>query len=147
MVSALDPDAQLNALLSEVQTEIDVARRYRVFCNRNLRMDSIEMIGFDMDYTLALYHQDKLEKLTIQLTLQKMIANLGYPAEILQLDYDPRWAIRGLMVDKKRGNVFKMDRHSHVGRCYHGFRKLEKEERRDTYRSERLHFASSAYAW
>jgi 5'-nucleotidase len=147
MVSALDPDAQLNALLAEVQTEIDVSRRHRVFCNRNLRMDTIEMIGFDMDYTLALYHQDKLEKLSIQLTLHKMAENLGYPAELSALPYDPMWAIRGLMVDKRRGNVFKMDRHSHVGRCYHGFRKLEREERRDLYRAERLHFASDAYAW
>jgi HAD superfamily 5'-nucleotidase-like hydrolase len=147
MVSALDPDAQLNALLAEVQTEIDVARRHRVFCNRNLRMDTIEMIGFDMDYTLALYHQAKLETLSIQLTLQKMIDNLGYPPEILGLTYEPAWAIRGLMVDKKRGNVFKMDRHSHVGRCFHGYRKLTRDERRDTYRSERMHFASAAYAW
>ena len=29
------------------------------------------MIGFDMDYTLALYHQDKLEQLSIELTLQQ----------------------------------------------------------------------------
>jgi HAD superfamily 5'-nucleotidase-like hydrolase len=147
MVSALDPDAQLNALLSDVQTEIDVARRYRVFCNRNLRMDTIEMIGFDMDYTLALYHQDKLEKLSIQLTLQKMVEKRGYGEDILQIPYDPRWAIRGLMVDKLRGNVFKMDRHSHVGRCFHGFRKLTRDERRDLYRAEKMSFASEKYAW
>ena len=147
MVSALDPDAQLNALLAEVQTEIDVARRDRVFCNRNLRMDSIEMIGFDMDYTLALYHQDKLEKLSIRLTLQKMIEARGYPADILDLPYDPAWAIRGLMVDKKRGNVFKMDRHSYVGRGYHGFHQLEREERRDLYRVERMYFGTPGYAW
>jgi HAD superfamily 5'-nucleotidase-like hydrolase len=147
MVSALDPDAQLNALLAEVQTEIDVQRRHRVFCNRNLRMDSIEMIGFDMDYTLALYHQDKLEKLSIRLTLQKMIEARGYPAEILDLPYEPAWAIRGLMVDKKRGNVFKMDRHSYVGRGYHGFRQLERDERRDTYRAERMYFSTPGYAW
>jgi len=147
MVATLDPETQINALLGEVQTEIDVPRRDRVFCNRNLRMDSIEMIGFDMDYTLALYHQDKLEKLSIQLTLQKMVEKRGYPAEILKVDYEPKWAIRGLMVDKRRGNVFKMDRHSHVGRGYHGFRLLEKEERRDTYRAERLYFATPDYAW
>ena len=47
------------ALLGDTTTEIDVARKNRVFCNRNLRMDSIEVIGFDMDYTLALYHQDR----------------------------------------------------------------------------------------
>ena len=62
----------ISALLGETTTEIDVARKNRVFCNRNLRMDSIEMIGFDMDYTLALYHQDKLEQLSIELTLDKL---------------------------------------------------------------------------
>jgi 5'-nucleotidase len=147
MVATLDPETQINALLSEVQTEIDVPRRDRIFCNRNLRMDSIEMIGFDMDYTLALYHQDKLEKLSIQLTLQKMVEKRGYPPEIRQLAFDPKWAIRGLMVDKKRGNVFKMDRHSHVGRGYHGFRQLEKDERRGLYRAERLYFSTPDYAW
>ena len=56
----LDLDPGLSALLGDTTTEIDVARKNRVFCNRNLRMDSIETIGFDMDYTLALYHQDRL---------------------------------------------------------------------------------------
>ncbi|MGN6107999.1 MAG: 5'-nucleotidase domain-containing protein, partial [Kofleriaceae bacterium] len=49
-----DLDPQLSVLLGDTTTEIDVARKNRVFCNRNLRMDTIEMIGFDMDYTLAL---------------------------------------------------------------------------------------------
>jgi HAD superfamily 5'-nucleotidase-like hydrolase len=147
MVSVLDPEAQLNALLGEVPTEIDVGRRHRVFCNRNLRMDTIEMIGFDMDYTLALYHQEKLEQLSIELTLRKMIENHGYPPEVLGLDFDPRRAIRGLMIDKQRGHVFKMDRHSHVGRCWHGSRKLTAEERRDTYRHGRIDFSSDDYAW
>src|SRR5512140_3932859 len=90
----LDLDPQLGALLGESTTEIDVARKNRVFCNRNLRMDGIEMIGFDMDYTLALYHQDKLEQLSMELTLRKLIEKHGYPAEIRALQYDPRWAIR-----------------------------------------------------
>ena len=60
-----DLDSQLGQLLGETTTEIDVPRKNRVFCNRNLRMDTIEMIGFDIDYTLALYHQDKLEQLSI----------------------------------------------------------------------------------
>jgi 5'-nucleotidase len=100
-----------------------------------------------MDYTLALYHQDKLEKLSIQLTLQKMVEKRGYPVEILAMHFDPLWAVRGVMVDKVRGNVFKMDRHSHVGRCYHGFRKLSSDERRDIYRAGKMSFAPGAYAW
>src|SRR5437764_8830293 len=129
VASGTELDPAIGALLGETTTEIDVARKNRVFCNRNLRMDSIEMIGFDMDYTLALYHQDKLEQLSIELTLTKLIEKHGYPEDIRTLVYDPRWAIRGLMVDRHLGNVFKMDRHAHVGRCYHGFRELDHETR------------------
>src|SRR6478672_12211925 len=101
MVAALpEVDPAIAALLGETTTEIDVARKNRVFCNRNLRMDSIEMIGFDMDYTLALYHQEKLEQLSISLTLRKLVDKHGYPDVIRELSYDPRWAIRGLMVDR-----------------------------------------------
>jgi 5'-nucleotidase len=144
---SLDLDPQLGALLGETSTEIDVARKNRVFCNRNLRMDTIEMIGFDMDYTLALYHQDRLEQLSIELTLRKLVDKHGYPPDILTLSYDPRWAIRGLVVDKKYGHVFKADRHSYVGRCYHGFRELTHDERKATYRNDKINLSSDRYEW
>jgi HAD superfamily 5'-nucleotidase-like hydrolase len=142
-----DLEPQLGALLGETSTEIDVARKNRVFCNRNLRMDTIEMIGFDMDYTLALYHQDRLEQLSMELTLQKLVDKHGYPPEIRDLLYDPHWAIRGLVVDKKHGNVFKMDRHAYVGRCYHGFRELSHDERKVIYRNEKINLSSDRYEW
>src|SRR5580765_6138813 len=144
-VPELDP--AIGALLGETTTEIDVARKNRVFCNRNLRMDTIETIGFDMDYTLALYHQDKLEQLSIALTLQKLVEKHGYPEAIRSLAYDPRWAIRGLMVDRQLGNVFKMDRHSYVGRCYHGARELDHDERRAIYRNEKINLSSDRFEW
>src|ERR1041385_6377445 len=147
MVASLDLDPTIGALLGETTTEIDVARKNRVFCNRNLRMDSIEMIGFDMDYTIALYHQDKLEQLSIALTLQKLIEKHGYPEEIKHLAYDPRWAIRGLMVDRLNGHVFKMDRHAYVGRCYHGFRELDHDQRRAAYRNEKINLSSDRFEW
>ena len=147
MVASLDSDPTIGALLGETTTEIDVARKNRVFCNRNLRMDSIEMIGFDMDYTLALYHQEKLEQLSISLTLSKLCEKHGYPEEIKQLVYDPRWAIRGLMVDRLNGNVFKMDRHAYVGRCYHGFRELDQDQRRAAYRNEKINLSSDRFEW
>jgi HAD superfamily 5'-nucleotidase-like hydrolase len=147
MVATNDLDQQVGALLGETTTEIDVPRKNRVFCNRNLRMDSIEMIGFDMDYTLALYHQDRLERLSIELTLTKLIDKHGYPEPIRELNYDPKWAIRGVMVDKKQGNVFKLDRHSYVGRCYHGFRELTHDERKATYRNEKINLSDDRFEW
>src|SRR5947207_1038527 len=147
MVGIGDLDSQLSSLLGDTTTEMDVSRKFRVFCNRNLRMDSIEMIGFDMDYTLALYHQDKLEQLSIQLTLDKLIGKHGYPDAIRALTCDSRWAIRGLMVDRQLGNVFKMDRHAHVGRCYHGFRELDHDQRKATYREAKINLSSDRFEW
>jgi 5'-nucleotidase len=147
MVATNDLDQQVGALLGETTTEIDVARKNRVFCNRNLRMDSIEMIGFDMDYTLALYHQDRLERLSIELTLEKLIKKHGYPEPIRELHYDPLWAIRGVMVDRQLGNVFKLDRHSYVGRCYHGFRELTHDERKSIYRNEKINLSNDRFEW
>ncbi len=147
VVPGTEVDPQLGALLGESTTEIDVARKNRVFCNRNLRMDGIEMIGFDMDYTLALYHQDKLEQLSIELTLKKLVEKHGYAEEIKGLRYDPGWAIRGLVVDRTAGNIFKMDRHAYVGRCYHGFRELSHDERRTSYRNEKINLSSDRYEW
>jgi 5'-nucleotidase len=135
------------SLLAESNTEIDVARRDRVFCNRNLRMDQIDMIGFDMDYTIARYHQDKLEQLSIDLTLGKLIDGHGYPPEIRELRYDPEWAIRGLVVDRALGNVFKMDRHSYVGRVYHGTTALTAEQRHAIYHNEKINLSADRFEW
>src|SRR6185295_11494033 len=48
----------------------DPPHNRRVFVNRTVRMDQIEVIGFDMDYTLALYHQPRLEALSVACTLR-----------------------------------------------------------------------------
>jgi HAD superfamily 5'-nucleotidase-like hydrolase len=142
-----DVQGQIAALLGDVKRDIDVSRARRIFCNRNLKMASVELIGFDMDYTLALYHQEKLEKLSIELTLKKLIENHGYSPEIQDLVYDPRLAIRGVVIDRNLGNVFKMDRHGYVGRVFHGLNQLSKEERNLAYRRIRIRLSSPRYAW
>lgn len=117
----------------------------RVFVNRNLRMDTIGAIGFDMDYTLARYRREPIERLAHGVTVDKLIAR-GYPPEIARLEYDPSYVIRGLTVDKQLGNVLKLDRHGHVARVLHGRRRLSKRERRRLYRSERLVFTPPRFA-
>src|SRR5512147_990080 len=67
----------------------EVPHAREIFVNRNLRMDRIEAVGFDMDYTLAMYHLVRLETLAFRMTLEKMIAARGYPADIATLRYDP----------------------------------------------------------
>ncbi|XP_055835644.1 uncharacterized protein LOC129904135 [Solanum dulcamara] len=41
--------------------------------------------------------------------------------------------VRGLVLDKKRGNILKMDRHKYVKVAYHGFRELSKDDKVATY--------------
>lgn len=65
---------------------------------------------------------------------------------LYELEFDWTYMIRGLTIDKIRGNILKIDRHKYVKVAYHGFQQLSREERLDTYtRSEsmRAHFHES----
>ncbi|MDB4972994.1 MAG: superfamily [Myxococcaceae bacterium] len=123
--------------LSVVPKEPPPERTRRVFCNRSLRLDQIEWVGFDMDYTLAIYDQAKMDQLTIDAALPKLIER-GYPESLRTLDYDLTFPVRGLMVDAQLGNVLKMDRYKYVKRAYHGMRELSYDERRELYHSTRI---------
>jgi HAD superfamily 5'-nucleotidase-like hydrolase len=109
----------------------------KIFCNRSLNMKSIKAVGFDMDYTLAIYKPEAFEKLAYEETLKKLI-EIGYPVEISTWKFDPDYMIRGLVIDKVKGNILKMDRHRYVKVAYHGFRELEPEERRKLYDIENV---------
>jgi HAD superfamily 5'-nucleotidase-like hydrolase len=140
-------DAMVTRLLQHPHALREVPRTRQVFVNRNLRMDKIEAIGFDMDYTLAIYHLQRVEELAFDMTLRRMVERLGYPAEILGLRYDPEFVIRGLVMDTQAGTIFKMDRHNHCGRCYHGRQPLPPEEMKRLYREEKIHLSLPRFAW
>jgi HAD superfamily 5'-nucleotidase-like hydrolase len=40
-----------------------------------------------------------------------------------------------------------MDRHAYVGRCYHGFRELDHDQRRAMYRNEKINLSSDRFEW
>jgi len=115
----------------------DVDPSGRIFVNRNLRMKNIKAIGFDMDHTLAVYKPLPLDKLAFQKTKEKLV-NLGYPVQVRRLKYQPEFVIRGLIVDTRRGNIIKMDRHRYVVSAYHGTRKIPSEMRREIYSNSRI---------
>ena len=125
----------------------DVPASRQIFVNRNLRMDKIEVVGFDMDYTLAIYQLLQLEDLSFDMTVERMVERRGWPDRLRQLRYLSEFVIRGLVVDKLTGNIFKMDRHNHVGRAYHGRTPVPKEERNRLYRDERVALSSPRFAW
>jgi 5'-nucleotidase len=124
----------------------------RIYVNRNLSLAQIDWLGFDMDYTLAIYDQDAMDRLSIDVTAVRLVKR-GYPSWVTTIPYDTRYPIRGLLIDKKHGNVVKMDRYKAVGKAYRGFRQLPKEQLRALYHStkhraptSRYHFIDTLYA-
>jgi HAD superfamily 5'-nucleotidase-like hydrolase len=140
------PSKKVLEVRAAVTPPSDVKRSRRVFVNRNLRMDEIELVGFDMDYTLAIYDQPRLERLSIEATLKKLVDQRGYDPAVVGLDYDPAFATRGLVVDRRTGNILKMDRYGHVGRTFHGRRSLSREERRELYQTVRIRANNARFA-
>jgi len=139
-------DAELARLLDGA-ARMPVERSRQVFVNRNLRMGNVEMVGFDMDYTLAIYHLRRIEQLSFDLTLSRLVTEFGYPAEVGLLQYDHGFAMRGLVVDKAHGNLIKMDRFGSVGRAYHGLAPLPADRCNRLYRNELIRLTSERYAW
>jgi 5'-nucleotidase len=139
-------DPELARLLEGV-ARVPVERARQVFVNRNLRLGRVEMVGFDMDYTLAVYHLRRIEQLSFDLTVSRLVTDFGYPSEVGLLQYDHGFVMRGLVVDKLHGNLIKLDRFGSVGRAYHGLSPLPVEVCHRLYRNERIRLTSDRYAW
>ncbi len=107
----------------------------KVFINRTLNMRKIKYIGLDMDHTLVRYHSHAFEQLSHQTMCKKLVENKGYPAEVLQLKFDWLLAIRGLVIDKKKGNLLKVSRHGAIRASYHGTKPIDFPQQQKLYKS------------
>ncbi|MDH4147677.1 MAG: HAD-IG family 5'-nucleotidase, partial [Acidimicrobiia bacterium] len=124
----------------------DLARRQRrVFCNRSLRLDQVEWVGFDMDYTLAIYNQAEMDRAAVRSTLGRLVGS-GYPADLAELVCPLDFPVRGLLVDIERGNVLKMDRYRYVKVAHHGLTLLSRDERRALY-EQRPQPGATGFQW
>jgi len=140
-------DEELARMLATPRDRREIERARQIFVNRNLRMANVDLIGFDMDYTLAIYHMRRMEQLSFDMTVDKLVEVFGYPKEIEEIAYDHNFVLRGLCVDKAHGNLIKMDRYGHVGRAYHGLKPLDKETWTRLYRHERIRAKTAQYLW
>lgn len=125
---------------------LNVPPEQRIYVNRNLRLESINAVGFDLDHTLSHYDQLAVGELAFIATKQKLVAKKNFPRQILDIPYDPDFLIRGLIVDLERGNLLKMDGHNYVQRAFHGKKSLSSSERKQIYASKRFTFSKSGYA-
>lgn len=96
-----------------------------IFCNRTLNLKKIDYIGLDMDHTLVQYHSQSFEALSYSCMKKKLIERYGYPKKISHLEFDYHRAIRGLVIDRASGNLFKVNRYGMVRVAYHGLKQIE----------------------
>jgi 5'-nucleotidase len=136
----------LITLRDATSSDGSLARSERIYANRNLPLTHIDWLGFDMDYTLAIYQQQAMDSLSVELTLENLIG-FGYPEYLRNLKYDFRFPIRGLHIDKQLGNVLKMDRFAGIHKGYHGLRRLDREELRQAYWDSKVRPDSERFHW
>ncbi|XP_057538808.1 uncharacterized protein LOC130816165 [Amaranthus tricolor] len=100
-----------------------------IYVNKNLRLDNIQVYGFDYDYTLAHYSAN-LQTLIYDLAKEHLVNELRYPDSCLKFKYDHSFPIRGLYYDKLKGCLLKLDFFGSIepDGCYFGRRKLRREE-------------------
>ena len=102
-----------------------------IFCNRTLNLKKITHIGLDMDHTLVRYYGETFESLAYESMKKKLVQMFGYPDSVLELKFDYKRAIRGLVLDRTNGNILKVSRFGMVKEAYHGLEKIDfKDQRR-----------------
>ncbi|KAK8548902.1 hypothetical protein V6N13_054331 [Hibiscus sabdariffa] len=104
-----------------------------IFCSRTLNLRSISAIGYDMDYTLIHYNVMAWEGRAYDYCMENL-KNMGFPVE--GLAFDPDLVIRGLVIDKQRGNLVKADRFGYVKRAMHGTKMLSTQDVSEIYGRE-----------
>ncbi|KAL9224606.1 hypothetical protein vseg_000625 [Gypsophila vaccaria] len=100
-----------------------------IYVNKNLRLDNVQVYGFDYDYTLAHYSAN-LQTLIYDLAKEHLVNELRYPESCLKFKYDHTFPIRGLYYDKLKGCLLKLDFFGSIepDGCYFGRRRLSREE-------------------
>lgn len=117
----------------------------RVFVNRTLNLKRIKYIGLDMDHTLVRYNSENFEKLSHSIIIEKLIKSKGYPETLRKLQFDYNFAIRGLVIDRKKGNLLKLNRYTAIRASYHGLKPLDYKTHQKLYRSTYIDLSSTDY--
>jgi HAD superfamily 5'-nucleotidase-like hydrolase len=117
----------------------------KVYVNRTLNLKRIRYIGVDMDHTLIRYNSENFERLSHQTMVDKMIKGKGYPESLRKLPFDYNFAIRGLVIDRKKGNLLKLNRYTAIRASYHGMRPLDFKTHQKLYKSTYIDLSNPDY--
>lgn len=116
-----------------------------VYVNRTLNLKRIRYIGLDMDHTLIRYYTEEFEKLSHSIMKEKLVKNRNYPEAVKSIPFVYDLAIRGLVVDRKKGNLLKLNRHSSIRASHHGLTPVDYKTQQKMYKSTYIDLGDSNY--
>jgi HAD superfamily 5'-nucleotidase-like hydrolase len=117
----------------------------KVYVNRTLNLKKIKYIGLDMDHTLVRYNSENFEGLSHSIIISKLIKNKAYPESIKKLQFDYNYAIRGLVIDRVKGNLLKLNRYTAIRASHHGMKPIDFKSHQKLYRSTYIDLSSGQY--
>ncbi|CAE7271616.1 nt5c2 [Symbiodinium pilosum] len=97
-------------------------------------MDGVQVIGYDLDYTLVHYRVEAWEG-AVYTQSKEILRKKGFDVE--GLEFDPDLIIRGLVIDSKLGNIVKVDRYGYVRKALHGMKMLSENHVNKLYGRQR----------
>ena len=107
-------------------------------------MKKIRYVGVDMDHTLVRYNSENFERLSHTTMIDKLIKR-GYPETLRKLTFDYNFAIRGLVIDRKMGNLLKLNRYTAIRASYHGLKPLDFKTHQKLYKSTYIDLSNNDY--
>lgn len=117
----------------------------KVYVNRTLNLKRIRYLGLDMDHTLIRYKVKEFEELSHSIIREKLIKEKNYPEVVRSLPFDYEAAIRGLVIDRKKGNLLKLNRHSAIRASFHGLKPIDYKTQQKLYHSTYIDLSDASY--
>lgn len=134
-------------LIAPPLTDADdrLPQAHKLYALRTLPMGDIRAVGFDMDHTLARYRSPEIDELAFKKAARLLVRDRGYSPWLLEIEYDPAFAVRGLVLDGLRGNLLKLNRERQVVRACHGSRAMPRPHFEAVYSRRRLSTAAKGF--
>lgn len=98
-----------------------------------------------MDHTLIRYNSEAFEQLSHTIMKEKLITKKGYPDLVRALPFNFNQAIRGLVIDRKKGNLLKVNRHSAIRASFHGTQAIDFKTQQKMYKSTYIDLSDNDY--
>ena len=128
-MSSLTKDEYLNSLKKELsklnfvpEDKFDSVLTY---------FHDVDVIGFDIDFTLLLYNKKQMTHLIYESLCEFLIKHKNYPEKIRyseNKDFVDAFSCKNIVIDYKRGNALKLRKDKSIIKAYHGKKQLTKEE-------------------